>query len=81
MPDISICFNEECLKRDTCYRAAKNWKQSQMSARQSVIQIDDPENCAHYWPIRDDIDNHNGRGSTVTLDELRGHKEATDEQR
>lgn len=45
MPDISMCFGEDCKKRDNCYRyTAKPYEFMQS------YMMPDPENCEHFWP-------------------------------
>lgn len=46
MPDITMCSNQECAKREFCYRAA-----ARPSFRQSWGNFKH-ENCAYFWPFR-----------------------------
>jgi len=49
MPDISMCSQKSCKKREHCYRyraiPSPYW-QSYMGP--------DPENCEHFWDMREE---------------------------
>ena len=49
MPDISMCSNEECPLRETCYRA-----QAKPDSYQSFSEFEyneETESCEYYCPI------------------------------
>ena len=47
MPDISMCMNKECPKKNKCYRymAVPN------PFRQSYADFGKELPCDHYWPL------------------------------
>ena len=51
MPDISMCSNMKCEKRNTCYRflatPTPNWQ------TYGVFKPDDKGECEYYWEVRE----------------------------
>lgn len=43
MPDISMCVNEECKRKETCYR----YKAKPDKYMQAYGEFKEP--CDHYW--------------------------------
>lgn len=50
MPDILMCRNVDCEKKETCYRF-----KAKASGWQSYMKPD-AEDCQHYWPIEEKTD-------------------------
>lgn len=54
MPDISMCFNYNCILAKSCYRSSKsgtipNQVQTFFSPK-GVNTVE--ENCDYYWPLK-----------------------------
>ena len=47
MTDISMCANEKCTKKETCYRFKA--KPSEFWQSYGVYKMDDKGNCKYYW--------------------------------
>ena len=53
MSDITMCQDNECPHRDTCYR-----KLAQANPYRQAFFTTSPrdgEKCTHYWPMQDTI--------------------------
>lgn len=56
MSDITICVNNRCKQKDTCYRALAEWNEY----RQSICEFNEVD-CKYYWHIKKETnDNKNG---------------------
>lgn len=47
MPDITMCSNKDCSKKETCYR----FKAKPNEYRQSYFSDMKEENCKLYWKM------------------------------
>ncbi len=52
MPDISLCLNKSCLKKETCYRYKA--KPSEFRQVYAAFTYDEDGNCEDYWEMKDD---------------------------
>jgi len=52
MPDISMCFNEKCEKRHTCYRFIATPNKFWQSY--GTFSPDKNGNCDYYWKVEKD---------------------------
>lgn len=50
MPDISMCMNEECTQKETCYRYKA--KPSNWQSYADFKQVDG--RCEAYWEVEDE---------------------------
>jgi hypothetical protein len=46
-PDITLCLNHNCSKKNTCYRYI-----AETSEYQSFF-CPDEKDCEHYWKVKD----------------------------
>ncbi len=57
MPDISMCQDEQCPSRETCYRF-KAKPDLLMQAYGHFGREDGAERCGYYWPLKSPADKH-----------------------
>lgn len=51
MPDYAACKETKCKKKNTCAR----YRMEPDPCRQSYFMDMDPEECIHYWDIKEGV--------------------------